>query len=37
MFGLSTDAVEDRIPPEASPNARAVRVPVGQVRHEWRV
>ncbi len=31
MFGLSTDAVEDRIPPEASPNARAVRVPVGQV------
>ncbi len=31
MSGLSTDAVEDRIPPEASPNARAVRVPVGQV------
>jgi hypothetical protein len=31
MFGLSTDAVEDRIPPEASPNARAVRVPIGQV------
>ena len=31
MFGLSADAVEDRIPPEASPNARAVRVPIGQV------
>ena len=31
MFGLSANAVEDRIPPEASPNARTVRVPVGQV------
>ena len=31
MFGLRTDAVEDRIPPESSPNARAVRVPVSQV------
>ena len=31
MFGLSTDAVEDRIPPEARPNARAVRVPISQV------
>ena len=31
MFGHSADAVEDRIPPEASPNARAIRVPIGQV------
>ena len=31
MFGLSANAVEDRISPEASPNARTVRVPVGQV------
>ena len=31
MFGLGTDAVVGRIPQETSPNARAVRVPVGQI------
>ena len=31
MFGLSTDAVEYRIPPEASPNARTVRVSISHI------